>query len=121
MGLDYAEGDIINFLDPDDLWSNNTFEEVSTFFRLYPNIDIIAGRLKFFESNNNYHPLDYKFTNSRIINLKKEYNCIQLSAASSFIRRRAIVKKKICERAVSWRRCFVSKQVINHKIFLWRS
>ena len=78
MGLEYAQGDIINFLDPDDLWSSNTFKEVSLFFRLYPNIDIIAGRLKFFEAINNYHPLDYKFTNSRVIDLNKEYNCIQL-------------------------------------------
>ena len=94
MGLEYAQGNIINFLDPDDLWSNNTFEDVLKFFRLYPNIDIIAGRLKFFEANNHYHPLDYKFTKSRIINLNKEYNCIQLSAASSFIRRKALGNKK---------------------------
>ena len=95
IGLKYAEGDIINFLDPDDLWSSNTFKEVSLFFRLYPNIDIIAGRLKFFEANNHYHPLDYKFTNSRVIDLNKEYNCIQLSAASAFIRRKALGKKNL--------------------------
>ena len=108
IGLKYAEGDIINFLDPDDLWSSNTFKEVSLFFRLYPNIDIIAGRLKFFEANNHYHPLDYKFTNSRVIDLNKEYNCIQLSAASAFIRRKAL-GKKICKRTCSRRRRFVSK------------
>ena len=129
MGLDYAEGDIINFLDPDDLWSNNTFEEVSTFFRLYPNIDIIAGRMKFFESNNHYHPLDYKFIKSRIINLKKEYNCIQLSAASSFIRRKAIVKKKFVkglspgEDALFLNNLLIKKPfygVLNNAIYLYR-
>ena len=129
IGLKYAEGDIINFLDPDDLWSSNTFKEVSLFFRLYPNIDIIAGRLKFFEANNHYHPLDYKFTNSRVIDLNKEYNCIQLSAASAFIRRKALGKKKFVkglapgEDALFLNKLLIKKPyygVIKNALYLYR-
>jgi len=129
MGLEYAQGDIINFLDPDDLWSSNTFKEVSLFFRLYPNIDIIAGRLKFFEAINNYHPLDYKFTTSRVVDLNKEYNCIQLSAASSFIRRKAIGKKKFVkglapgEDALFLNKLLIKKPyygVIKNALYLYR-
>ena len=129
IGLKYAEGDIINFLDPDDLWSSNTFKEVSLFFRLYPNIDIIAGRLKFFEANNHYHPLDYKFRNSRVIDLNKEYNCIQLSAASAFIRRKALGKKKFVkglapgEDALFLNKLLIKKPyygVIKNALYLYR-
>ena len=129
IGLEYAQGDIINFLDPDDLWSSNTFKEVSLFFRLHPNIDIIAGRLKFFEANDHYHPLDYKFTNSRVINLNKEYNCIQLSAASTFIRRKALGKKKFVkglapgEDALFLNKLLIKKPyygVIKNALYLYR-
>ena len=47
----------------------------------------MAGRLKFFEAKNSYHPLDYKFYRTRVVNLSIEYNCIHLSTASSFFRR----------------------------------
>ena len=129
MGLEYAQGDIINFLDPDDLWSNNTFEEVLNFFLLNQNIDIVAGRIKIFEAITNYHPLDYKFTQSRIIDLNKEYNCIQLSAASSFIRRKAIGENKFLkgltlgEDALFLNKLLINKPfygVIKNALYLYR-
>ena len=73
LGLKYAKGKYINYLDSDDKWSNNTFELVSFFFSLHPNIDIIAGRIKFFEGREDYHRLDYKFKETRIIDLRKDY------------------------------------------------
>ena len=54
-------------------------------------------RLKYFESRNNYHFLDYKFKNTRIVNLTKEYDCIQLSSSSSFFRYSSIRNKKFEE------------------------
>ena len=86
IGLNYAKGLFINFLDSDDKWDSETFKIVYLFFKLNKNIDIVGGRMKYFESRDNYHFLDYKFKNSRIVNLNKDYDCIQLSASSSFFR-----------------------------------
>ena len=117
-GLEYAQGDFINFLDPDDLWSNNTFEDVSKFFRVHSNIDLVAGRIKFFEEMTNYHPLDYRFTKTRIIDLNKEYNCIHLSAASSFIRRKAIGESKFVKGLVPGEDIlFLNKLLINKPFY----
>ena len=117
-GLKYAKGDYINFLDPDDFWSNNTFKEISIFFQLYPNIDLIAGRMKFFEANTNYHPLDYKFIKTRIIDLNKEYNCIHSSVASAFIRRSAIGNKKFMKGLTSLEDAlFVNKLFMNKPFY----
>jgi glycosyltransferase involved in cell wall biosynthesis len=101
MGLEFATGKYINFLDPDDLWSNNTFKYVSKFFKLHPKIDLVAGRMKFFEARDDFHPLDYKFYRSRVIDLRKEYKCIHLSVASCFFRSSAIYTKKFVKGLIS--------------------
>ena len=83
------------------MWSNNSFKYAAKFFRLNPDIDLVAGRMKFFETRNDYHPLDYKFYVSRIIDLNNEYDCIHLSVASAFIRRRAIGENKFVKGLIS--------------------
>lgn len=90
VGLDIAKGKYINFLDPDDKWKCDAFKQVLLFFKCNKNIDIVAGRLKFFESSKSFHCLDYKFNKTRIVNLTKEYYCIQLSASSCFFKKSLI-------------------------------
>ena len=97
VGLDYATGEFINFLDADDKWAPRALEYVLLFFENNTNVDIVAGRLLFFEAINAYHPLDYKFYETRVVNLTKEYNCIHLSGPSSFFRKFLIKGKKFME------------------------
>ena len=97
IGLSYAKGKYINFLDSDDKWDKNSFNYAFLFFKIHKKIDIIGGRIKYFESTNNFHFLDYKFLKTRIVNLDKEYNCIQLHASSSFFRYTSISKYKFDE------------------------
>ena len=94
IGLKYVEGEFINFLDSDDKWDSKAFQLVLFFYRYYKKINIIGCRIKFFELYNSYHPLDYKFTKTRVVNINKEYNCIQLSSSSSFFRYSLIKKEK---------------------------
>lgn len=68
IGLNFAKGLYINFLDSDDKWDCQAFENAYLFFKFYKNIDIVSGRMKYFESNNNYHFLDYKFKKTRVVN-----------------------------------------------------
>ena len=94
IGLKYAEGKFINFLDADDKWDSKAFQLVLVFYRYYKKINIIGCRIKFFEQYNSYHPLDYKFTKTRVVDINKEYNCIQLSSSSCFFRYSSIKNKK---------------------------
>ena len=97
IGMTYAKGKFINFLDPDDLWDSKAFQYINLFFNFNKNINFVTGRIKFFEEINDYHPLDYKFYKTRIVNLTKDYNCIQSSSSTSFFRLPYIFGKKFEE------------------------
>ena len=92
VGMKYAVGQYINFLDPDDKWDSKAFKYILLFFKLNRDIDLVAGRLKFFEANENYHPLDYKYYKTRKVNLTEEYNCIHTSASACFFKK-SIIKE----------------------------
>ena len=98
VGLNLVKGKYLNFLDPDDIWETQVFELAYEFFEKNKNIDIIAGRMKFFEAREDFHCLDYKFKNkSYIANLLEEYDLIQLSVASCFFRYSSIKENKFNE------------------------
>ena len=115
VGIDAAKGKYINFLDPDDKWKYNAFKLVFLFFEYNKNIDIVAGRLKFFEAENGYHPLDYKFYKTRIANLTKEYNCIQLSASSCFFKKTLIKGKYFNENFFSYEDSLLINNILLNK------
>ena len=64
---------------------------------------MIAGRMKLSEESENYHPLDYKFDKTGVVNLTAEYNCIYQTASSTFFRS-SLIKSKHFEEGVPWRR-----------------
>ncbi|PFP24262.1 poly(glucosyl N-acetylgalactosamine 1-phosphate) glucosyltransferase [Bacillus sp. AFS073361] len=91
-GMKYIEGKYVNFLDSDDLWPENTFSTVYEKFEKWKNkVDVIATRMKFFGAKEDYHILDYKFKKDKIIDIFENYNYIQLSCPSSFIKSDALV------------------------------
>jgi len=118
IGLNYAKGRYINFLDPDDIWHHKAFYQVFLFFKIHKYIDLVAGRLKFFEASEKYHPLDYKFYKTRVVNLSEEYQSIQLSASSAFFRFSIIKGKKFDEKVFSGEdTIFVNNLLIKKPIF----
>lgn len=87
-GIKRATGEFINFVDPDDYLSKNTFSAVAKFIAKHgTETDVIAIPLIMFGDKNGPHPLNSKFgSGTRVIDLNKEWTNIQMSLASSFIR-----------------------------------
>ena len=97
IGIEYATGRYITFLDPDDKWDHKAFSYILLFFNRNKDIELAAARLKFLELIDNYHPLDYKFYKTRIVNLTNEYNCIHISASSTIFKASIIKANKFPE------------------------
>lgn len=86
-GLKKVEGKYVSFLDPDDKISSNTLKEVYEFFEAnVKRIDFVSIKIDFFEAKTGPHPLNYKFTASRVVDVREEYDAAQLSAASAFVK-----------------------------------
>lgn len=90
-GIPYIEGKYVNFLDSDDCWEKDAFELVYEFFEeIQDKTDVVGARKQFFDAKNGYHYLDYKFSKTRLVDLRTEYEIIQMDVTSSFIKSEAI-------------------------------
>lgn len=88
-GMELAKGEYINFLDSDDKISANTLKSVNKFFEGNKYLDVVAIPIFFFNEYN--HELNYKFNleedpKNRVIDLNKNYENVQASVSSAFIK-----------------------------------
>ncbi|MBR0471301.1 MAG: CDP-glycerol glycerophosphotransferase family protein [Methanosphaera sp.] len=97
LGQPYAEnnvykvpaGEYVTFLEGNDYFSINTFEQVKNFLnKLNNKTNIITIPIE--NINNKKQELNYKFEQTRIINLEEEANNPQLHIKSCFIKKSAL-------------------------------
>lgn len=89
-GLEYAEGEFVNFLDSDDKWDVDAFKEVYKNHKMNPDINLFSSKMCFFDAKKGNHPLNYKYNKNKIIDILTDYQYPQLSSSSIFIKREAI-------------------------------
>jgi CDP-glycerol glycerophosphotransferase (TagB/SpsB family) len=86
-GIQFARGRYIQFLDPDDSVSPNTFENVYAFFEENEEeIDLVAIPIFFFEGKKGKHVLNNKFSSTRILDLEERPDLILTHCCSTFIK-----------------------------------
>ena len=86
--LPFIEGRYVNFLDPDDTISKETFKNVYRFFvKNDDKTNYVCIPMYFFGDMTGEHHLNYKFAKgSRIIDLLEDHTALQYSQASAFIK-----------------------------------
>ena len=90
-GIKYIEGKYVNFLDSDDCWKEDAFEKVAVFFEEhYDETDVVGARKRFFDARTGFHRLDYRFKSTRVVDLRVDYEFIQMDVTGSFIKAEAI-------------------------------
>ena len=97
LGLQFAKGLFINFLDSDDKWDPDALKILVSFIKNTDNVSIVTGRMQLFEAETGYHILDYKFSSTRVVDLQVDYDNIQLSAATCLIKRESLKGLAFCE------------------------
>lgn len=87
LGLIYAEGEYVNFLDGDDFLSKNTLSNVYDFFELNEDsVEVVSLPLYYFKRKKGSHELNNKLHCEGIVDLELEPNNPLLSISSSFIK-----------------------------------
>lgn len=115
-GMEYVKGEFVNFLDSDDKWSRNAFRDAASFFeRNGDEIDIVAGRIQYFEKKDDYHILDYKFDEDKVVDIMTDYTYIQLSMATTFIRSCALSGKSFDSRIRYGEDCILINTILLDK------
>lgn len=86
-GLKYVIGEYINFTDADDMLEKNALEKMYQYLEKNKDkIDIVAIPMKYYGSSGT-HPLDYKFKQTKIVDLEKQYDYIQLAINSTLVKK----------------------------------
>lgn len=86
-GLNHVEGELVNFLDSDDIITPTTFQNAYSFYTSKKDeTDVVVIPMVFFDGKSGEHTLNYKFNKgSRVIDLDTEWNVCQLQVGATFI------------------------------------
>lgn len=86
-GLNYVCGMYINFTDADDFLETDALEKMYLYLKKNAaKIDLVAIPLQYY-GRSGIHPLNNKFRKTKIVNLNKQYQDIQLSISSVLVKR----------------------------------
>ena len=102
LGLKYSTGKYVNFLDSDDKFSKETFENVLDFLKKHDaEIDFVTIPICFFDAQDGEHPLNYKFEQNKVVDLLKDWDFIQLHANAGFFKRELFEKYRFATDLIS--------------------
>ena len=100
-GLKCATGEYINFLDSDDKFSLNTFEEVLNFFKNNNEVNFASIPMHFFDGEDGEHPLNYKYEKTKVVDLNNDWDYPQLHANASFFKAELFPKYQFATNIIS--------------------
>lgn len=93
-GLRHIKGEYVNFTDADDKLKEDALEKMYNYLKENEEwIDLVSIRVHFFGKSGGGHPLNYRFNKTRLVDLRQEYNCIQLAINCTLIKKDCFNKR----------------------------
>lgn len=116
-GLKYVKGKYINFLDSDDKFREDTFENVFTFFeKHYDEVDLVSVSVDFFDREHGNHPLNYKYWKTQVIDIKEKIDYPQLFVNSAFFKKDLFNKFQFNTELVNSEDALIINQILLEKM-----
>lgn len=102
-GKRLAEGKYITFLDSDDLWSKNAFEEAVDFLEQHDGeIDFVSSNVTFFEASADDHILNINLEENAVIDMYERYSSIRTNCAACIFRTESVADIDFDVRQMYW-------------------
>lgn len=94
IGIPYAKGKYVNFMDSDDKWGRKAFEQVANYIQVDPYTTAIACRIRYFDRKKGFHVLDFRFKgkSKKVISIFNDFEAIQVHTNNVFFKT-DIIKK----------------------------
>ena len=114
LGLEYATGKYVNFLDSDDKLELNALENVLTFFNRNENINIVSIPLIFLGCDEE-DLLNKKFVKNKIVNVYDEFDYPQMHIPSCFIKREILKDLRFDENLIVGENTVLINKLLIHE------
>lgn len=112
-GLKLVKGKYLNFLDSDDKLELNALEEVYKFIQQHGDkVDVIAIPRWRFGASEGPLPSHYRFYETRVVDINKEFDCPQFSIPATFIKTSALVNRFEPKLVISEDSLLVNKTIL---------
>lgn len=116
-GLEYVTGKYVNFLDSDDKFREDTFENVFDFFeKHYDEVDLVSVSVDFFDREHGGHPLNYKYWKTQVVDIREKIDYPQLFVNSAFFKRELFNKFKFDTDLVNSEDALIINQILLEKM-----
>lgn len=90
LGVKNASGKYLTFIEVNDYYSDDTFNEVSNLINKSPKVSLISIPIKYYKNNQLEHYLDYKIGKTEIVDVLKQPKYAQLLSKSCFFKRESV-------------------------------
>ena len=115
LGIKYATGEYLAFLDGEDYLSNNSLKNVLKFFKTYGGIDIISTTPTFLNFKNDDELFKLKYSKTQIVDLLENPDFIQIQTTTCFFKKSTIEKITFSEQLkLSEDIAFINKILIDN-------
>lgn len=87
VGMQYARGKYITFLDSDDMWSDNAFEHAVDFLEANSEqIDMVSANVESFGKFQGGHSLNIDICEDKIVDVEQDYSMMRINGPACIVK-----------------------------------
>ena len=112
IGIEFANGEYLGFVDSDDYLDNKALETVWNFFENHKDIQLVTSEIYHFGARNDEHKSNWRFEEREVVNIKEDFNYPQYYIGGVFLKDKALRSLKFDVNMDFWEDAMAINKVI---------